>query len=89
MAQASYRHSVRRAAFSRGIVLPEAVTEQENNQETTINLVIRPSISREIKTQLLKAVDDIKFANLGINIINPDHAIDCKNILKSFPLPLL
>ena len=72
LAEKSYQHAVRRAAHAKGIILPENISRVETENDIPTNLVLRPTLCDEIKEKILKAMEDIKFTKLEVNIIGND-----------------
>ena len=79
MAQASYLHSVRRAAHKKGIVLPANNVDVLSNECTSINMVIGKNISKDVKKQLLQSVKEIEFTKIDINIIGANISLNGKH----------
>lgn len=81
LAERSYLHAVQQAAFKRGIVLPRDISRVETENDIPTNLVIRSGIGNEIKCKVLKAMEDLKFTKLEVNIIGADLPVSGKSCL--------
>ena len=68
MAEASYYHAIKKAAFEKGIILPKRVAK--TGDEAITNLVLRPALDSELRMKLLKAMEDIKFTRLSVKIVD-------------------
>ena len=73
LAQNSYYHAVKVAAFKKGIVLPDTVSNFDNVPKTPTTLVFGKQIDCSVKRELLKAMKDIKFVKLDVNMVNEDQ----------------
>jgi len=72
IAESSYYFAVRRAALKEGIVLPERLSALPTDSKCLVNLLFTNAIDMEVKQKVLKAIQDLKFTRLEMNIINGD-----------------
>ena len=56
--------------MQKGIVLPERLSALPNDNNCLVNLLFTSAIDIEVKQKVLKAIQDLKFTKLEINIIN-------------------
>ena len=68
----SHRHELRIAALNKGILLPNVA---EASEKVIINLVFRPAITTIVRENVVKALNDIKFTRLNVNVIGKDDPI--------------
>ena len=69
MAEKSYYHAIRTAAFQRKIILPPFISTITTGNEVPTNLVFK-NANDDLKNKFLKAMTDIKFTRLDVKIIN-------------------
>ena len=67
LATKAYIHSIRKAAFKKGIVLPEEIPLENQDGEIT-NLVITQKLSPDAKSDLLAGLKQIRFTRLQVKV---------------------
>ena len=70
MAEESYIFTVRKIAVSKGIIIPEHLSEVQNSSESATHLVFHTNVDSEVKKVVTKSITDLKFTKLAVKIID-------------------
>ena len=84
LAESSYYHEVKKEAFKKKIVLPKSLSRTKSANELITNLVIKPNVPKDIREKIKKALNDIKFTRLEVNVVEDDTNITGKIKLESY-----